>query len=146
MADMDSMEKSFERSVEQLTSKDIKEGDRIRITTKNGSEYEFVYTTGMLAVKGDGNALKGAFGAFRDVRVGERLDFGSHSTSKVESITHIRPSSKEAINLSPEASAALRVKLKLGMAGNKAIELSPEESRTLRELYGIAEFSPDQKP
>ncbi len=145
MADMDSMEKSFERPVEQLTAKDMKEGDRIRITTKNGSEYEFVYTAGMLAVKGDGHALKGAFGAFGGVRVGERLDFGSHSTSKVESIIHIRPSSKEAINLSPEASAALRVKLKLGMAGNKAIELSPEESRTLRELYGIAEFSPDQK-
>jgi len=146
MTDMDSMEKSFERSVEQLTAKDMKEGDRIRITTKNGSEYEFVYTTGMLAAKGDGHALEGAFGAFRDVRVGERLDFGSHSTSKVETIIHIRPSSKEAINISPEASAALRVKLKLGMAGNKAIELSPEESRTLRELYGIAEFSPDQKP
>ena|SRR3989339_1056055 len=146
MADMDSMEKSFERVVDRLTRKDVKEGDRIRITTKNGSEYEFWYTAGMFVVKGEGHALANAFGSFRDVIVGEHLDFGNHHTSTVQAITHIRPPSREAIVLSFEASLAVRAQMKLGMTGKDGVILSAEEAKALRSLYGIPQFSPDQKP
>lgn len=145
MPNIDSMDKSFERPVEMLTRKDLKEGDRIHVTTKNGSEYEFTYTAGMLIAKGEGHALANTFGSFKDVRVGEYLYFGDHHTSSVRALTHIRPGTKEALRLSPEASLALRVQLKLGMAGKDGVMLSAEEARVLRDLYGIAQFSPEQE-
>ncbi|MEK7648298.1 MAG: hypothetical protein AAB400_00080 [Patescibacteria group bacterium] len=138
-------EGGFERLVDQLTAKDVKEGDQIRITTKSGSTYEFLYTAGMLVAKGEGHTLAKTFGSFKDVRAGEHLDFGLHRTSRVQGITHIRPSTKEAIMLSPEASLAVRAKMKLAMAGSNGVALSGEESNALRKLYGIPSISPEQE-
>lgn len=140
---MDSMEKSFERIVDSLMFYDMMEGDHIKITTKSGSEYEFIYTNSMLVAKGQGNALENAFGNFRGAQVGKPFNFGGHRTNVIEQLVHIRPSTKEAINLPPEASFAVKTLIRLGMAGKDGIQLNEQEVRALRRLYGIAEFSPD---
>lgn len=141
---MDSIDEGFERNVEHITIKDIKEGDKIRIKTQN-NEYTFLHTAGMLVAQGNSHPLENAFGVFCGVRFGESLEFGLHHTSSIKSLVHIRPSIREAINLSPEASLALRVRMKIALAGKGGISLSAEESRALRELYGIAPFSPKQE-
>lgn len=144
MPNMDSMEKGFERPVESLLRKDMKEGDRLRIKTKN-NEYQFMYTFGMLVALGDGHALAHTLGNFQEVKVGASLEFGGHKTSTVREIVHRRLNPNDAQVIPKEAGLVLGVRLKL-MQGNKdAVSFTAEEARVLRDMCGIAQFSPDQK-
>lgn len=141
---MDSMEKSFERPVERLHRKDMKERDIVRIKTKN-SEYQFMYTFGMLVALGDGHALAHTLGNFKEAKVGAPLEFGGHKTSTVREIVHRRPNPNDAQIMPKEAGLIFGVRWKL-MQGNKdAVSFTAEEARILRDMCGIPQFSPDQK-
>lgn len=138
------MEKSFERSVEYLHEKDMKEGDRLRIKTRN-SEYQFMYTFGMLVAIGDGHSLSHTVGNFKGVKVGSPLEFGTHKTSAVQEIIHRRPHQKDAQVMPKEAGLVFGVRWKL-MQGNKdAVSFTTEEAHVLREMLNIAQFSSKQE-
>ena len=144
MADMDSMEKSFEHSVERLSSKDMKEGDRLRIKTRN-SQYEFIYTLGTLVAFGDGHVLAHAIGNFKGAKVGEKLVFGLHATSSLQEIMHIRLDDKNAQVRPPEAMLVMQTHLKLAMADKEGVSFTAEEASVLRDMFGIAQMSSKQE-
>lgn len=153
MPNMDSMESGWNKAVDQITINDIKEGDMIEIVTESGTMYSMVYTAGILIVRRLGRAdkLANAIGNFNGVHKGESLNFGAHRTSRIKSLFHIRPNKPgfDFKDLPSESIDTLRVaqraQLKIGMAGKDGVSLTAEESRALCELYGIAQFSPDQK-